>query len=36
MIVINDHYVYIKVCCKEEIYILKKVKINQQNKLGYE
>jgi hypothetical protein len=36
MIVINNHYVDLKVCSKEEITILNKCKICPQNKLGYE
>jgi hypothetical protein len=35
MIVINNHYVDLKVRSKEEISILNKRKIFPQNKLGY-
>jgi hypothetical protein len=36
MIVINNHYLDLKVYNKEEISILNKCKIYPQNKLGYE
>ena len=36
MIVINNHYVDLKMCNKEEISILNKCKICPQNKSGYE
>jgi hypothetical protein len=36
MIIVNNHYVDLKVCNKEEISILNKFKICHHNKLGYE
>ncbi len=36
MIIINNHYVDLKVCIKDEISILNMLKIYPQNKLGYE
>jgi hypothetical protein len=36
MIVINNHYVDLKVCIKDKISILNNCKICPQNKLGYE
>ena len=36
LIVINNHYMDLKVCSKEEISTLNKCKICPQNQLGYE